>query len=594
MFFAQKHSKIFLFFILISFSVNLLFAGGKKDKAPVTPSPSTQTETAGATESTPITTEGSTKLPGTGNKKGYFGKVDESILNDVENGSPSSIKSAMSRFRKNEADYIESEKVLISVAASIMEIVWETQKVDWTVYQPETSNPYTGAVKSARSGVFDSSTGNSDFLSTILPCLVLFTAIKTNDKLLNQCEASVKLALSKKPDSVLANYIAGVLYEKKGDYKTSEQYLKKAYETSSDTLQICIAYSRILSHNGNNELASSVVKSVSSSQINDIQVLKQSAYIAYKNNELDQAEDYVARVLQQTPNDLEFVLFRAKIFIQKKDYIHAVSLLDMYARQDDKNLDYLILRAKVQLDWSKNVSAATETVEKALKLYPDSEDALMMAARISSMTDSPVAGKYADDLAGIVLKKNPENTTALLYALDGLIQRKNWNEAYEISSQLIKKVSGDAEIIKRHVNVCVKCGKKNEALDVAQKAYNADKTNETIIETYVYAYCQVNSRDSSLNLINSLMAQTNSQHVKSYLYYQRSFLQRTEESVLADLRSSLMADSRNSDSLFRLYEIYFEKKDYKKAQYYLKQVVAINPNDSSLKKINEALTQLIN
>ena len=63
---------------------------------------------------------------------------------------------------------------------------------------------------------------------------------------------------------------------------------------------------------------------------------------------------------------------------------------------------------------------------------------------------------------------------------------------------------------------------------------------------------------------------------------------------MADLRSSLMADSRNSDSLFRLYEIYFEKKDYKKAQYYLKQVVAINPNDSSLKKINEALTQLIN
>ena len=75
-----------------------------------------------------------------------------------------------------------------------------------------------------------------------------------------------------------------------------------------------------------------------------------------------------------------------------------------------------------------------------------------------------------------------------------------------------------------------------------------------------HAYCQVNSRDSSLNLINSLLASTNSQHVKSFLYYQRSFLQRTEETVLADLRSSLMADSRNSDSLFRLYEIYFEKK----------------------------------
>ena len=588
MFFAQKHSKIFLLILFVFFSVFTGCASGKKDEA--------SDLTAPAVSETPITIDntGSTKLPGTGNRKGYFGKIDESIVNDVENGDPASIKRAMSKLRKNEADYTENEKVLISVAASIMEIAWETEKVDWTVYAVDASNPYTGAVKSVRSGVFDSSTGNSDFLSTILPCMVLFTAIKTNDKLLSQCEASIKLALTKSPDSVLGNYLAGILYEKKGDYKTSELYLKKAYDKSSDTMQICILYSKVLSTNGKNELASKVVKSVSSSMINDIQVLKQSAYIAYQNNELDQAEDYVARVLQQTPNDLEFVLFHAKIFIQKKDYIHAVSLLDMYGRQNDKDLEYLLLRAKVQLDWSKNVAAATETVEKALKLYPDSEDALMLAAKISSMTDSPVAGKYADELAGTVLKKNPENTTALLYALDGLIQRKNWSQAYDISSQLVKKASSDPEIIERHVNVCIKNGKKNEALDVAQKAYNADKNNEIILESYVYAYCQVNSRDSSLNLINSLLASTNSQHVKSFLYYQRSFLQRTEETVLADLRSSLMADSRNSDSLFRLYEIYFEKKDYKKAQYYLKQVVAINPNDSSLKKINEALTQLIN
>ena len=66
-----------------------------------------------------------------------------------------------------------------------------------------------------------------------------------------------------------------------------------------------------------------------------------------------------------------------------------------------------------------------------------------------------------------------------------------------------------------------------------------------------------------------------------------------EENQLADLRSSLMEQPRNSKSLFRLYEIYFEKKDYRKAQYYLKKVVAINPNDMSIKKLNETLTKLI-
>ena len=84
-----------------------------------------------------------------------------------------------------------------------------------------------------------------------------------------------------------------------------------------------------------------------------------------------------------------------------------------------------------------------------------------------------------------------------------------------------------------------------------------------------------------------------SSKMKSYLYYRKSFLERSEETALADLRSSLIANPRNSEALFRLYEIYFDKKDYRKAQYYLKQVVAINPNDSSYRRLNEALTQLI-
>ena len=40
-------------------------------------------------------------------------------------------------------------------------------------------------------------------------------------------------------------------------------------------------------------------------------------------------------------------------------------------------------------------------------------------------------------------------------------------------------------------------------------------------------------------------------------------------------------------------KFYYTKEDYRKAQYYLRQVVAINPNDSSIRKLNEALTKLM-
>ena len=65
------------------------------------------------------------------------------------------------------------------------------------------------------------------------------------------------------------------------------------------------------------------------------------------------------------------------------------------------------------------------------------------------------------------------------------------------------------------------------------------------------------------------------------------------QAVLSDLRSSLIANSRNEDSLFRLYKIYFEKKDYRRAQYYLKQVVALHPANEEFLRLNRELEVLI-
>ena len=81
--------------------------------------------------------------------------------------------------------------------------------------------------------------------------------------------------------------------------------------------------------------------------------------------------------------------------------------------------------------------------------------------------------------------------------------------------------------------------------------------------------------------------------MKSCLYYEKSFLEGSEEAVLVDLRSSLTANPRNKDALFRLYQIYYNKKEWRKAQYYLKQVVALSPSDDSLIKLNSELETLL-
>ena len=537
------------------------------------------------------------KLPA--QKRTFFYKIDEQIVKEVENGSPESLKNAMQLIKKSSEDYEENEKVLISIAVQIMKIVWPSQKITWEQPVTDIENPYIGAINSAKQGVFDSSTGDVDFLSTILPALVLLSPViaqskeinNTNQEILENCRNAIQKAMELNQNSVLAHYLMGVLLQKQEKYNEALAFLKFAYDSSSKTEEILLCYSNLLYKTGNLESAQKIADELDPQNLN-IQVLKQKAYIAFELKDYDSAELLVARVLQQNPNDLDFLLFRAKILVEKKDYIRAVSLLDVYARQNDTSLDYLILRARIQLDWSKNTTAATETIEKALQLYPEETQVLMIAAKISSITDSPVAGKYADQLTEKVLQKEPDNIEAMVYSLNALIQRENWNDSYKICCKIIETEKYPVEIVGKFVQICLRLGKNNEAFDFAKSQLVKYPDDETVLQAYVFAYSKVGNRDAVIKYIDSLLAQAN-QKMKSYLFYVRSFLQVSEEKSLADLRSSLSMNPRNSDSLFRLYEIYFEKQDYRKAQYYLRQVVAINPNNNSLKKLNEALTKMV-
>lgn len=577
--------KILLFLILCVFAepAFCLKKTTKKD--------ATNKDTTAESQLSSNDQSGSVKLPVPQKKYSYFSSINPEIIAEVENGTPASLKSAMRKIHKTSEEYTENERVLIFIASSIMEMVWPSEQINWTTQPVSEETQYTGAIRSVKNGVFDFSTGKSDFFTCLLPAL-LFLRTSSNQEINNYCYEYLVKAAEYNPDSILLSYLLGKFFIIKGSYKDAVQWLEKAYAGSEGCFEIAITYSEVLNKTGQFELSSSIINVLEKDNPDNIDVLKRNSYIAFDQGNLAQAEEYVSKILQQAPDDLEFVLFRAKILIEKKDYIHAVSLLDMYAKQNPLNADYLILRTKVQLDWSKNSNAATDTILKAIKLYPENPQVLMLAARISSITDSPVDGKYADEFASIVLVNNPENAEALLYALDGLMQRENWTDAYTISSRLVAEENSSSAVVLRHVKVCINYNKVQEALEKATKIYNKDKSDENAIQAYVLAYISRYSRDNSINLINSLM-NTSTQKIKSFLYLRRSYLQRGEDNVLADLRSSLIANPRNDESLFRLYEIYFAKKDYRKAQYYLRQVVAIKPNDTRIKALNEELSKLI-
>ena len=173
-----------------------VFSASKKKKKTKTEEPvQVETQEAVAVDDT------SYKLPAGKNQREYFSKIDPEVLLGVQNGSPDSLREAMSRMRQKSSDYEESQKVLAVVAAEIMKLVWPAEKVSWEIPEVTEDNPYTGAISSVRQGVFDSSTGNVDFLSTLLPALVVINT--TDSAIFDSCEKALASALQLQPDSVL-------------------------------------------------------------------------------------------------------------------------------------------------------------------------------------------------------------------------------------------------------------------------------------------------------------------------------------------------------------------------------------------------------
>ena len=571
---TRKFRLAVFFAAVFAFFLSPAFAKKKKKEEPA-PAPST----------TAITVPKNAKYV-------FFVSVSDDVLSRFENGSPDSIRSAVASIRKSSTEYKEDERILLSAARAIMEIAWEGERITWDAQKVSQANPYTGAIDSVKSGVYDTSTGKKDFLSTVLPSLLVVSQTALREDYYDASYADLKKALEMRPSSVLANYLMGKLLFKMTRYSESIAFLKKASSNASQNFQIAFALCQSYLKAQDYSAARMSSDLLLDRYPQNLDVLKLGAETAFLQQDYPAAEEYVARVLQQEPENMQYILFRVKILLEKKEYIKAASLLDVYSRTESSSRDYLLLRAKLQHYWNRNNTASLATIEDALERYPGDREILVFASQIASLTGGKVAGKTAGELASQILSEDPENVQALKISLDDMMKNGKWTDAYTAALRLSELLPENDEIRFSYIEICLALKKNDEAWNAAESLYLKNPQNDSIVQQYIKVLVALGRKNDAKTLIDGLLP-TASSKMRSFLYYENSFIVSGDDDILNSLRSSLTANPRNTDSLFRLYSFYYEKREFRKAQYYLKQVVALNPNDEKYLRLNAELETLI-
>lgn len=525
-----------------------------------------------------------------GKNNGFFSFPDPGIMTNMEIGSPKYLRQAVTKV-KNSGIMTDKEKVILTIASEIMSTVWVSETTYIEKPKDISPNVYTEAIATAKSGLYDENTGKYDFFTTVLPSLVLFSS-STDTSYYPQALEDLNSALKMNENSVLVLYMLGYLHESMGNYSEALKMYSRAIELDGDCFECFYRAINVKLSLGNYGDVYREAENLLKKYPQNLDLLKLCAKSSYYVGDYAKAEDYIAQVLQQDSTNAEYILLRIKILVEQKDYVKASTLLDLYARTDKKAKEYLLLRSRVQLEWNKNTIAAASSVEQALELYPNDYDVLLAAASLASSSKRKIAGLEASDFAEMVLEKDPGNQEALYILAQKNIESENWNEAYNTTKTLLGEENPSLEIKLLHVRACIGLGYTKEASQIIEALYKEYPDSEAVKESYIRVLVSKKDYATAQSLISTYLPSASSSF-KSFLYYQQSLMTNSDTEKLAALRQSLTANPRNIEPLFELYVYYYKKADYRKAQYYLKQVVSLDSSNEEYLRLNQELDSLL-
>jgi predicted Zn-dependent protease len=178
-------------------------------------------------------------------------------------------------------------------------------------------------------------------------------------------------------------------------------------------------------------------------------------------------------------------------------------------------------------------------------------------------------------------------------ALKDAMARSAWAEAFPYISRLLEERRTNADL-RNAYSVYRNSGSNDLALEVARELYERDTSNIEAAAIYASALIDQGQKTEASRVIDTRLPGMAGGANKSRFFFLRSRIRTDEESIMSDLRSSLFEDPRNLDALVAMLEIYRSRKDERRAVYYLKQALALAPEDPKLLRYREEFSAAMN
>jgi Tfp pilus assembly protein PilF len=508
--------------------------------------------------------------------------VADAIRSLVESGLSSSLIEALDLIKRRRLEEGDYGRAMAAVSVTLLRKLYPDNRTLLPPADPPRIHPYTKILSEAEQGRYCVPPRNSlDYLELTLPFLALLE--ETQESRLLAALPDLKRARELNPRGMLATYFMGLVYEKTGQWEKAASEYRWAYDASQGFYPAALGLARYLSFRGEIEEEIALLSDMALQYPDNMAVKRQLALVYYDTQDWARAEPAIAEALRVDSRDGQFILMQARLFVEQGRFNQAQAPLDLYALINPNDRLYLFLRARLQAEGYRNRDGALNNLRSLLRLYPEDVEALTYAARLlmdSNRSEDQAEGR---EILTRLMAAGESSLMASALAAQDAAYRRAWEEARPHLDRLLADRRSPQDLLLAYT-VERGLGNRAVALAYAQELYQADSGNEEGAVAYIASLIDLGRRSEAESLLETRLAGANGGIIKSRYYYLRSLLRSGEEAAMNDLHSSLFEDPRNLNALTAMFEIYHRRRDERRALYYLKQALAIAPEDPHLKR----------
>jgi tetratricopeptide (TPR) repeat protein len=515
------------------------------------------------------------------------GGVADEIRVLVENGTYPSLLRVLDLIRTRNLGGSEFGRVMNAVTVTLLQKVYPSLQNQYSVTDPPQTHTYARILREAERGNYVRAPENSqDYLEHVLPFLALIN--ETRPERLEAAQMDLIRADGINKKSVLAPLFLGLIYERSSLFEAAAAAYRHSLSISADCYPAVLGLARVLEGQDAIQLLSGLIIQYP----DNLAVKRQLAMTYYNMRDWSYAETAIAEVLQHDGRDSRFILMRAHVLVEEGQFIQAQTPLDLLGSMEPNNRLYLFLRARVQAEGYRNRDSALNYLRSLLRTYPNDDEASVYAARLLLESTRPEDQIEGRELLRRLLSVGNPSLLVVNLALQDAIRREAWREARPYLDRLLADRRSSLDLL----NACMVergLGNNAAALQSARELYGRDNSNEDAVNAYITALIDTGRDDEAGRLIESRISALPGGVLKGRYYYLRSRLRTNDDLAMNDLRSSLFEDPRNLNALVGMFEIYRRRKDDNRAVFYLKQAIALAPDNAQVKQYASEYSSLL-